>query len=595
MLEKIRRKTTEIRSLAGLITAGDSRRRSVVTVLDKHVEKQPDNPLVLFEDRTITFREFAAQVNRYARLFLSLGVEKGATVALFMENRPEYLMIHAGLLKAGLVPALVNTHIAGDVLAHALNVAEPQAVILGYELAEPFEKVEKRLGTVPEDMIFVEMEDADDACPEGMRDLAAEAGAFSGRRPENCFCPSSSDILEYIYTSGTTGKPKATVVRHGRWIQLALATGGAAMKVIPGDVIYCCLPLYHNSGINIAWAISLYYGIPLALSRKFSASGFWQDIRRYNANLMIYIGELCRYLDNRPENDDDGDNPLQYILGNGMRAEYWERFRRRFGIKKIIEVYGATEGVGGMMNTGGVPGMIGRLRIKGVPIGTVVRCDAETGDIIRNEKGFAEKCLPGETGMFLPRIDKRSPFAGYKKNRRATDEKIMTDVLKRGDRYFVSGDLVMLHDKEYVSFVDRLGDTFRWKGENVSTNEVSDVISGFAGINDCNVYGVAVPHAEGRAGMASLAVSGAASLDWKAFSEFVCDSLPVYARPFFIRIQDRPEITGSFKQKKSGLQKEGFHPETVKDPLYFLNPETWRYESLTAEICEGIEKGRLRF
>lgn len=568
-------------------------RRNVGAVLGRQALSRPDQNLFLFEGREVTYGRANELANRYARLFLSRGFRKGQTVALLMENRPEYLIIHAGLAKIGVVPALVNTNIRGQVLAHALGIVEARGVIVGMELAGAYADVAEQVElTGP---VFVEKEGRDVPTPEGMEDLTPLLADQSGEEPEVHEAPDLSDTLEYIYTSGTTGMPKATVLTHRKWFQMGYATGGFGMQVITGNVQYVCLPLYHNSGINIAWPTTLMWGGTMALTRKFSASRFWGEVRRTGSTHFVYVGELCRYLYNQPVRPDDRDNPLRVILGNGMRAEYWEAFQERFGIERIVEVYGATEGVGGMMNRKGAPGMIGQLTVAGVVrMGELARCDQETGEIYRDEKGFARKCKVGETGMFLPKIGGLNQFSGYKNNGAATEEKILKGVFAPDDCYFLSGDLMKLHKKGFVSFVDRLGDTFKWKGEVVSTNEVGDILFRFGSIEDANVYGVEVKGAEGRAGMAALTLLQDREINLDDLGTYVSEQLPAYARPWFLRIRASCDVSVSFKQQKVKLRKEGFDPALIGDPLYFFHPEEG-YLPLTRALYDDIQGGKVRF
>lgn len=595
MLTLLKRKYSRIHGMLNVITLKKGKPISVGSVLEKQAAKRGEKPLIVFEDRVISYRKFNEIANRYAHLFGSLGFRKGDTVALFMDNRPEYLIIHAGLSKIGVVPALVNNNIRGKVLAHALNIAGARAAIVGHEFAADYLAVSREVKLAKPALAFIEKEGLDIKTPRGMKDLAPLLDAQPAVNPVMDPPLNTRDVLEYIYTSGTTGMPKATVLTHHKWVQLGYGAGGLCLTAIPEDVQYCCLPLYHNSGINIAWPTTLMHGGTFALRRKFSASNFWNDVRKFNATLFVYIGELCRYLNNQPKKDDDADNPLLYILGNGMRGDYWVEFQERFKIRRIVEVYGATEGVGGLTNLKGVPGMIGRLSTAGVRMGEVARYDAEKEELVRDEKGFVVKCRPGETGMFLAKISDVSPFSGYKGNTKATSEKILEGVFKPGDRYFVSGDLFKLHKKDYVSFVDRLGDTFKWKGEVVATNEVADILNRFGGIEDSNVYGVTVKGAEGRCGMVALTPLQGASVDWKKFAAYVVRELPVYARPYFVRVRREKDATSSFKQLKTSLQKEGFDPKAVKDPLYFLDPRKNAYVKITPALYAEIQSGKIKF
>ncbi|SCY05405.1 long-chain-acyl-CoA synthetase [Desulfoluna spongiiphila] len=592
-MSQVKQCVSMVKGALGPFFLSPSSRKNVGIVLERQAAKRPSQALIRFEDREVTYLQANELANRYARLFLSRGFAKGDTVALLMGNRPEYLIIHAGLAKIGVVPALVNTNIRGRVLAHALNIVEARAVIVGLELAEAYDAVAAEVN-VP-GPVFVEKEGLAAPTPSGMEDLAPLIADQPDTNPVPPEPVVAADTLEYIYTSGTTGMPKATVLTHRKWFQMGYAAGGFAMNVIPGDVQYLCLPLYHNSGVNIAWPHSLMWGGTVALARKFSAGRFWDDVRRFKASHFIYVGELCRYLYNQPPRPDDKDNPLRVILGNGMRAEYWEAFQERFGIEKVLEVYGATEGVGGLMNRKGVPGMIGQLSLAGiVRMGELARCDVETGEIHRDARGFAQKCAVGETGMFLPKISRINQFSGYKNNKAATSEKILSDVFVPGDRYFLSGDLMQLHDKDYVSFVDRLGDTFKWKGEVVSTNEVGDLLFRFGDIEDANVYGVEVKGSEGRAGMAALTLLPGREIDLAALGAYVAEHLPVYARPWFLRIREQCDVSVSFKQQKVTLRKEGFDPGQIDDPLYFYHPGQG-YLPLTRALYDDIQGGEVRF
>lgn len=594
-METIKRLYSFFEGCIGFLLLKKSRVMSVGSIIEKQAVRYSDKKLILFENRSVSFKEFNEAANRYAHLFQKRGYIKGDTVILLMDNRPEFLIIHAGLAKIGVIPAMVNNNITGRILAHAINIADARAIIIGHEYLAVFNKIRNDIQFKKPGSIFVERENQKIVIPRGYEDINLLVYNEPVSNPVPLAQIKSKDTLEYIYTSGTTGMPKATELKHQKWLQLGYGAGGISLRMIDSDVQYCCLPLYHNSGINIAWSSSLMHGTTFALKRKFSAGVFWDDIRKYQATIFVYIGELCRYLNNQPVKENDGDNPLKFILGNGMRDDYWLDFKNRFGIKRIIEVYGATEGVGALTNLKGVPGMVGRLTVCGIRMGEVVKYDVDNEVITRNTKGYAIKCIPGEKGLFMARINSMNPFSGYKNNKNATNEKIMQNLFKKGDSYFNSGDLFMLHKKGYVSFVDRLGDTFKWKGEVVATNEVSDVINRFGGIEDSNVYGVTVKNTEGRAGMAAITPLPGTIFNHEKFAGYICENLPVYARPYFIRITKDKDATSSFKQVKSKLQNDGFNPESVKDPLYFLEPEKCKYIRLTKKIYINIQHGVYRF
>jgi len=594
-MEYLKRFYSHVKGMIWFLKLKNRREISAGSIIEQQAVKYKDKALILFEDRKISYTGFNEAANRYSHLFQKRGFIKGDTVALLMDNRPEFLIIHAGLAKTGVIPALLNNNIKGQTLIHAINIADARALIIGHEYLEEIVKIRKDIKLKKPGTIFIECEDKKIKVPAGFEDLAPLLAAEPVSNPVIQPPINSKDTLEYIYTSGTTGMPKATELKHQKWLQLGYAAGGFSLRALSSDVQYMCLPLYHNSGINIAWPTSVMHGGTFAMRRKFSASAFWDDVRKYDATLFIYIGELCRYLNNQPPKENDWDNPLKYILGNGMRGDYWVEFQNRFKIEKIIEVYGATEGVGALTNLKGVPGMIGRLTAAGIRMGEVVRYDIEKEEILRDEKGFAVKCKPGENGLFLAAINNTNPFSGYKNNRDATNSKVIENVFKKGDRYFISGDLFKLHKKDYVSFVDRLGDTFKWKGEVVATNEVSDILNRFGAFEDSNVYGVTVKNTEGRAGMAALTLLKDMKLELASFSKYVSENLPVYARPYFIRIRKEKDATTSFKQVKSNLQNDGFDPKKIKDLLYFFDPVKEKYIKLTPKVYADIQKGVYRF
>lgn len=562
--------------------------------LERQAAKDPDHPILIFEGRTITYREFNERANQYAHFFAGQGFKKGDVVALLMENRPDYLIAASGLSKLGVIVSLINNGVRGDVLAHALNICDAGALIVGRELLDAYREIAPQIRLKPPGLVFVQSEEIPAETGSGLPELSPLLDAQPVTNPPTTGEITSDDIIVYIYTSGTTGLPKATAVAQRRWLMLGhlFALYGG---LTPETRQYLVLPLYHNSGFNISFSCAIASGSTIVLRRRFSARNFWKEVREYNVKYFIYVGELCRYLYNQPPQPDDADNPLEIIAGNGMRGEYMEPFRKRFNIKTIYEVYGATEGVGSFLNMEQIPGMCGNLVLNGMRQGEIVRYDLEKDEIVRDENGWAVKCQPGETGLLLCEINELNRFAGYVNNPEATEAKILRNVFREGDQYFNSGDLVQLHEREYFSFVDRLGDTFRWKSENVSTNQVADVLNGFGGIEDANVYGVKVPNTEGRCGMVAIKPLDGVNLDMDAFARYVVEKLPSYARPYFVRIRNVIDATNSFKQVKTNLQKEGFDPAVVKDPLYFLDPRQNTYVPLTLALYHEIIEGKVQF
>jgi len=595
-MKAIRRQVSKYEGLQMFLSLKKPKPISLGSILEEQARKRPENPAILYEDRVIRYQEFNQQANRYAHLFRQRGFKKGDIVGLLMDNRPEYFICIAGLAKLGVVISLINTGVRGRVLAHAINICDAQAIIIGNELLPAFEEVYADIKLQEPGQILVE----DDHCalPASIvpyENLNQLIESMLDINPSTTTLITTEDLLYYIYTSGTTGFPKATASKHQNWVALGYSCGGMGLRMLPEDILYNCLPLYHNSGCNIAFASFMVHGSTIALRRKFSARNFWKDINKYQATHFIYIGELCRYLNNQPHDANDRHNTLEYILGNGMRGDYWQEFKQRFGLKHILEVYGATEGVARIINLKEMPGMMGSLSTFGVRTGEVVRYDIENERMVKDQQSRVIKCQPGETGLLICEINGRSQFAGYVNNPEATEAKIVRNVFKEGDQYFHTGDLVKLHDNLWVSFVDRLGDTFRWKGENVSTNEVADILNSFGKIEDSNVYGVQVPGTEGRCGMVALKVLEGETLDLEAFAQHVQGNLPVYARPYFLRLRDQVDSTNSFKQVKTQLQNEGFNPNLVKDPLYFLDPRQQSYIALQPDTYDAIIKQKMAF
>lgn len=552
-------------------------------ILDERVEEQPNGLALAFGNDRYTWRDLDRRVNQYARLFQSRGIAQGDVVALFMDNRPDFLFVFYALARLRAVTSLINTNLTGHTLTHAINVCKPRAVVVGSEHSAALCEVLPTL-TGLAGRVWFQAERGTEETPPALERINDAVAQQSDARPVGVTTPSSSDTLCYIYTSGTTGLPKAAVITNRRWMAGAYLFGIAMMQATPRDIIYLTLPLYHSNAAIISLGASLVSGAGIALRRKFSASQFWSDVRRYDASIFVYIGELCRYLLNHGKMPDERNHRLRLAVGNGLRPDIWEAFQRRFGVPLIREFYAATEGNAPIFNFEGRPGRLGRLR----PGQVVVRCEEASGEILRDKKGFCIEAKDGEKGILLIHINPLYSFDGYV-DAKATQNKIVTDVFRRGDRYFNSGDLLTAHDDGWVSFADRIGDTFRWKGENVSTNEVAEVLNGAKGVLETNVYGVAVPGAEGKAGMASI--TAAEDFDIDELARYVTSKLPAYQRPYFVRLQNGGmRITGTFKHQKVAYRDEGFDPAKVEDPLYFLDGE--RYVPLDRSLFAKIQSGQ---
>jgi acyl-CoA synthetase (AMP-forming)/AMP-acid ligase II len=553
-------------------------------ILDDRVASDPNILALAFGEERFTWRDLDRRANQYARLFQSRGIGQGDVVALMMDNRPDFLFIFYGLARLRAVASLINTNLSGHTLTHAINVCKPKAVLVGSEHATALREVISTFQGVAGRLWFQADRGSAETPPELERINEAVAQQ-SDARPVGLTTPNSSDVLCFIYTSGTTGLPKAAVITNRRWMAGGYLFGIAMMQATTRDILYLPLPLYHSNAALITLGASLATGAGIALRRKFSASQFWSDVRKYDASIFIYIGELCRYLLNHEKSSDERNHRLRLGVGNGLRPDIWEAFQKRFGVPLIREFYAATEGNMPIFNFLGRPGMLGRLR----PGQVLVRCDEATGEIVRDPKGLCLESKEGEKGILLIHINPLYSFDGYV-DQKATQGKVVTDVFRRGDRYFNSGDILQQHGEGWVSFADRIGDTFRWKGENVSTNEVAEVLNGAKGVLETNVYGVSVPGAEGKAGMASISASGDFSID--ELARYVCTKLPAYQRPYFVRLQQGGmRVTGTFKHQKVAYRDEGFDPTKVQDPLFFLDGE--RYVAIDQQLFQRLQNGQL--
>jgi fatty-acyl-CoA synthase len=551
-----------------------------------------DAPALISHREQFTYRQLYERSNRYSRWALSENLQKDDTICLLMPNRPEYLATWIGITRVGGVVALLNTNLIGPSLAHCIDIVTPKHVIVAAELIEPLLAVLPSLKCKPK--IWIHGDTAQDF---PRIDRAVEnfpAGALSAieRRPLTI-----EDHALYIYTSGTTGMPKAANVNHYR-VMLACFGFAGVMGTRRSDRMYNCLPMYHTVGGLCATGSLLVQGGSVVIRERFSAREFWDDIVRNDCTLVQYIGELCRYLVNSPPHPNETKHRLRLACGNGLRPDIWGEFKTRFKIPLVLEFYAATEGNVMMFNFEGKPGAIGRIPWfieNRFPV-ALVRFDVEKEQPIRNAEGFCIKCDPDEIGEAVGKIvnDPEKPsgrFEGYAR-KEESEKKILRNVFERGDAWFRTGDLMRKDDNGYFFFADRIGDTFRWKGENVSTTEVTEAINTFPGVTDANVYGVGVSGQEGRAGMAAIVC--ASTCDLPALYKHLADHLPDYARPVFLRIRNNIETTATFKQKKLDLVAEGYDPSRISDPLYFNDWAMRAFVPLNKAHYDRINSGQIR-
>ncbi len=596
MFDRLRREwlalTGALRALRMTSPVAKNPTRVFPFVFEELAARSGDAPALIGAAESYSYSGLDARANRYARWAREQGIAKGDTVALLMPNRPEYLAFWLGVTRAGGAVALLNTNLAGASLAHCINIVTPRAVVVATDLAPAFASARAMLTGSP-----AIWSHGPGAAGDRRLDEAVEALDGAALAPADRPSLTIEDKALYIYTSGTTGMPKAANINHYRLMAMSHGFCGV-MNLKPDDRMYDCLPMYHSNGGVLATCASLVGGGSVVIREKFSARDFWEDVVRSGATAVFYIGELCRYLVNTPESPAERQHQVRIFCGNGMRPDVWPAFKERFRVPVIMEWYAATEGNVAVFNWDGTPGAVGRIPgwlSHRFPV-KVVRYDVENEVPVRGADGLCEECAPGEVGEMIGKIlnDPKAPanrFEGYA-DRSATETKILRDAFERGDAWFRTGDLMRRDAEGYFFFVDRIGDTFRWKGENVATSEVQETLTAFPGIADANVYGVAVPGRDGRAGMAALVVQG--DLDLVALQAHISASLPDYARPIFLRIQREIEVTGTFKQKKVDLVQEGFDPSVVHDEIWFANPETRRFERLDPALYRRIVSGDIR-
>jgi len=549
----------------------------------------PNKIGIIFEGRSITWSELDHRVSQVAQALRDRGVTFGDTVSLMMDNRIEFIENMFGIMRAGAAVSLINTNLHGAQLVHCISTNRAKALIVGSEHADTVADIKGECD-LEEGRDFLVVDDVDAPATPNWAVKFSEEIASAPRIPENLIPPlRQKDPALYIFTSGTTGMPKATIQKQSRQTLFCELGRRIGPKLTREDCVYICLPLYHGTGLCVGFLGALEVGATVVLRRKFSASHFLDDIREYNCNSFVYIGELCRYLLAQPVRPDDGVNPLEKMVGNGLRPDIWMEFKERFAVPKIYEFYGASEGNVTFMN------VFNRDRTIGASImpPTLVEYDVANDVIVRGANGFCRKVEPGQPGLLLGPITKSTEFVGYT-DREATEKKILRNVFKQGDAYFNTGDLIRQVEAgfacgmKHYQFVDRVGDTFRWKGENCSTNEVGEIINTHSDIDVCNVYGVKVPGTDGRAGMAALLLRDGASFDAESVSRLVEKELATYARPVFIRILKEQELTGTFKLQKGDLREAAFHPARVTDDIYVWKPGGSGYEKMDNDFYERI-------
>lgn len=575
-------------TLAQLAWARKTQRGSVGYFLQRAAARHADAIFLKYEDESYTYGEFNQWVNQLAAYLQQRGVQPGDCVALWFPNSPAQLAWALAVCKLGAIAGMLNTKQTAQPFLHSLEVMHPRLLINAEPLPTldfPHQKGQPTL-TSP-------------TSESGLPFLGVVAAAEVPRDATRSWPdPKETEAITlgatafYVMTSGTTGLPKAAAMTHLRWYKAGIAFGRMALNLKQRkDTMYCALPMYHNTALSIALSASIMTGSTLALAPRFSASHFWQDCQRHRATTFVYVGELCRYLLQQPAQANEQNNRIRAVLGNGLRAEIWDEFQHRFGIHRICELYGASEGNVGFVNVFNLKRTVGFSPMRY----TIVRFDTDHEEPLKDANGKLVKVERGEVGLLLTEVSEKAPFDGYTNNPEANQRKLFKNVFKPGDCWFNTGDLVRHQGYRHIAFIDRVGDTFRWKSENVATTEVESQLSRCKEVLNAVVYGVKIPNTEGRAGMASLVLKQGQQFNPQTFYDFVRKQLPDYARPLFIRLQQAHEMTTTFKVRKQQLKRESYELQNIKDPLFVFVNEQQGYQPLNEEILQRIHHGQHRF
>ncbi|ORV91135.1 long-chain-acyl-CoA synthetase FadD6 [Mycolicibacterium iranicum] len=569
---------TMVRGVVTGFGARPSAKTSIGKVFQERAAQHAGNVFLKFEDTEITYGEANEMVNRYAAVLAAKGVGHGDVVGIMMRNSPEPILLMLAAVKCGAISGMLNFHQRDEVLKHSLGLLDAAVVVAETEFVE-----------------HITDSGADTDGLMTLDDLKQLAETAPTSNPATTAAVLAKDKAFYIFTSGTTGMPKASVMTHYRWLRALAGFGGLGMRLNSHDTLYCCLPLYHNNALTVALSSVVNTGAALAIGKSFSASKFWDDVIRYDATAFVYIGEVCAYLLNQPEKPTDRQHKVRVICGNGLRPAIWDDFTQRFGIKRVCEFYSASESNTAFVNFFNLDKTTG---ICPSPV-AFVEYD-ESGDPVRDDNGRVKKVKNGEPGLLLSKVSSFQPFDGYT-DKKESEKKLVRDAFKEGDVWFNTGDLMRAQGFGHAAFTDRLGDTFRWKGENVATTEVEAALSTDSQVEEATVFGVEVPDTGGKAGMAAIQLKEGKEFDGKALAKAAFDKLPGYAVPLFVRVVEELAHTSTFKSQKGDLRKEGYGGSSgegdeddvkVEDPIFVLSGRDEGYVEFYEEYLVEVKDGK---
>ncbi|QGT98639.1 hypothetical protein SYNTR_0046 [Candidatus Syntrophocurvum alkaliphilum] len=551
--------------------------------IEKLAIEKPNDIALIYQDSQVTYEQLNQLSNRYAWYFSSTGYNRGDVIALLMDNSIDYIAIIIGLSKLGVITSLINTELRSESLAEDINLCDARAIISS----------DKYMGIIYDAKYFIRLRAPGDIYIHNEEDIKK----FDGIKVLNDLLPTkkenpdltkdinSFESLVYIYTSGSGGHRKAIPITHQKWLMLGKATE-VFTAINENSIQYLCLPLHLNTGFNACFSSMIATGSTMVIKSGFSVTNFWNDIRKYKADYCVGVGEMFRYLYNQQPLPDDKNHSLKAMISNGMNKDLVQPFKERFGVDSIVEIYGTTENVGIFINTEEVPGMCGNLNLAGIRQGELVKYDIINDKIVTDDEGKAIKCSIGEVGLLLGEINELNNFEGYINDPNESESRILNNVFVPGDKYFNTGDLMQLHENDYISFVRRMGDIYRWKGRTISAHRVADVIKKFFGaIDDAYVFGKSLPGFEGRCGMAVITLLEGEKLNWKEFNDYIKRKLPPHERPVFIRISKEVNLNKELKKK---YQKEGANPQLVPEQLYYYDIKLEEYSALNLETYENI-------
>jgi fatty-acyl-CoA synthase len=536
-----------VRGVVTGLLARPTSKTSIGKVFQERAARLGDKVFLRFGDQQLTYREANATANRYAAVLAARGVGRGDVVGIMLRNSPNAVLMMLAVVKCGAIAGMLNYHQRGEVLAHSLGLLNAKVLVAEADFIDAVDEC-GGLEIAPTTI-------------EEMERLAATAPTSN---PPSASAVLAKDTAFYIFTSGTTGHPKASVMTHKRWLAALAAFGGIGLRLRGSDTLYSCLPLYHNNALTVAMGSVINSGATLALGKSFSASRFWDEVIASDATAFIYIGEICRYLLNQPAKPTDRAHKVRLIAGNGLRPEIWDEFTSRFNIARVCEFYAASEGNTAFINVFNVSKSAGFSPLPGA----YVQYDTDTGAPLRGDDGRVQRVATGEPGLLLSPVTRLQPFDGYT-DPSASEKKLVRNAFRDGDCWFNTGDVMSPQGMGHAAFVDRLGDTFRWKGENVATTQVERALSSNKAVEECTVFGVEIPQTGGRAGMAAIKLRDGVDFDGNALAETVYSQLPVYALPLFLRVVDSMEHTTTFKSRKVDLREQAYGAD-IADPLYVL-------------------------